>query len=81
MIKSKVSDMDHNCRIDKKIVKLTNIIQKYLDGIEDISDDREQEMLNMSITYIQETIPSDEIDSSTSVEIKDWLLIKEKINN
>jgi hypothetical protein len=60
-------DVDHD-KIFRKINKLTSIIQLYLNGVDDLTEQKEQELLNSSKQYIQENIP----------EINDWLLVTKK---
>jgi hypothetical protein len=74
MLCSKVNQDIEASRIDKEIEMLTLIIEKYLKNIDDINDDKELEMLNESILYI-ETIP--EINDK-DVNIKDWHMINKK---
>jgi hypothetical protein len=71
MLKSKIeTEVDHEDKIDRKIAKLTEIIQKYLTGIEDMTEEREQEILQLSVQFVKE-----DIDES---KVNDWLLVTKK---
>jgi hypothetical protein len=70
MLRSKVVEDVDQKRIDRKIYKLEEILQKYLSGFEDISDDKEQEMLSMSMQYLRESVP--EFNEAYG----DWQIIK-----
>jgi hypothetical protein len=62
MLRSHVEEGVDNMKVERKINKLTAIIHKYLGGVEDISEDREHEMVSMSMQFVQESVA--EIDGS-----------------
>jgi hypothetical protein len=63
--------------IDKKITYLSNLLEKYLSNVDDISEEQEMELL-YEIEYTESKIDSETDMMKSMLYVEDWLLVKSK---